>query len=149
MVASSERLTSKGRCFGVTIKLGSYVTQADSYILPLEGYDAVMGTHWLRTLGEILWDFAKLTMKFMSQDKEIILKGLSDRWVEGHELERHTGKQPNGAILHMVAPTLSDTLAREEKEKPGLSQLLEAFKKNFKESKGLPPKRAQDHHIPL
>ena len=58
MVASGERLTSKGRCFGVTIKLGSYVTQADFYILPLEGYDVVMGTHWLRTLGEILWDFA-------------------------------------------------------------------------------------------
>ena len=42
-----------------------------------------------------------------------------------------------------------DTLAREEKEKPGLSQLLEAFKEIFKECKGLPPKRAQDHHIPL
>ena len=36
-----------------------------------------------------------------------------------------------------------------KKEKPGLSQLLEAFKEIFKESKGLPPKRAQDHHIPL
>ena len=131
MVASEERLTSKGRCFGVTIKLGSYVTQADFYILPLEGYDVVMGTHWLRTLGEILWDFAKLTMKFMSKGKEIILKGLFDRWVDGHELEKHTGKQPKGAILHLVATTLSDTLAREEKRKARIVTTFGSFQRNF------------------
>ena len=106
MVASGKRLSSKGRCFGVTIKPGSYVTQVDFYVLPLEGYDVLMGTHWLHTLGEILWDFAKLAMKFTSQGKEIILRGLSDRWVEGHELEKHTGKQRKGAILQLVAPTL-------------------------------------------
>ncbi|KAA8544487.1 hypothetical protein F0562_022473 [Nyssa sinensis] len=29
-----------------------------------EGYDIVLGTQWLCTLGPILWDFAKLQMKF-------------------------------------------------------------------------------------
>lgn len=65
MVASGDKLTSKGICAGIAIKLGMFLTHADFYILPLESYDVVMGTHCLRTLGEILWDFSKLIMKFM------------------------------------------------------------------------------------
>lgn len=53
MVASGDKLISKGICDGIAIKLGMFLTHADFYIFPLEGYDVVMGTHWLRILGEI------------------------------------------------------------------------------------------------
>jgi hypothetical protein len=78
-VASGEKLTSKGKCSRIPIKLGSFITQVDFYILPLEGYDIILGTHWLRTLGEIVWDFSKLTMRFTSNGEDVMLRGISDR----------------------------------------------------------------------
>jgi uncharacterized membrane protein (UPF0182 family) len=37
---------------------------ADFFVFPLPGYDVVLGTQWLATLGPILWDFAAFTMSF-------------------------------------------------------------------------------------
>ena len=53
MVASGEKL-SKEKCVGVAIKMGKFIARFDFFILPLEGYEVVMGTQWLRTLGEIM-----------------------------------------------------------------------------------------------
>lgn len=47
MIASREKLTIKDKCIRVSIKLGNFLTQVDFYIIPLEGYDAVLGTQWL------------------------------------------------------------------------------------------------------
>ncbi|KAK0576161.1 hypothetical protein LWI29_013005 [Acer saccharum] len=77
MVASGERLSSKGKCKCVTLLLQGIPVSADFYLLPLEGYDIVLGTQWLRTLGPILWDFAKLQMKFKVAEAEVILQGES------------------------------------------------------------------------
>ncbi len=79
-MASSEKLTSKGKCSRIPIKLGS-ITQVDFYILPLEGYDVVLGTHWLRTLGEIVWDFSKLIIRFTSNGEDVVLRGISNQMV--------------------------------------------------------------------
>lgn len=69
------------------MKLGNFFIKANFYILPLEGYEVVMGTQWLCTPGEIMWDFSKQVMKFYNAGNLVILKGLSDHMVEGHELE--------------------------------------------------------------
>jgi hypothetical protein len=37
------------------------------FALPLAGYDVVLGTEWLASLGPILWDFGALTMSFWHQ----------------------------------------------------------------------------------
>ena len=76
-LASEEKLVSRGRCTGVAIKLGNFFAKADFYILPLEGYEMVMGTQWLCTLGEIIWDFSKLIMRFVYDGREITLQGVS------------------------------------------------------------------------
>ncbi|KAK0572903.1 hypothetical protein LWI29_000220 [Acer saccharum] len=53
MVASSECLSSQGKCKCVTLLLQGIPVSIDFYLLPLEGYDIVLGTQWLRTLGPI------------------------------------------------------------------------------------------------
>lgn len=72
-LASGEKLVSQGRCTGVLIKLGSFFAKADFYILPLVGYEVVRGTQWLRTLGNIIWDFSKLIMRFVFDGREITI----------------------------------------------------------------------------
>ena len=45
----------------------------DFYLLPLEGYEVVLGAQWLRTLEMIEWDFSKLLMRFQYGGKRISL----------------------------------------------------------------------------
>ena len=37
---------------------------ADLFILPLDGYNIVLDTWWLASLGPILWDFGDRDMSF-------------------------------------------------------------------------------------
>ena len=60
MVAFGEKLSSLGKCSQVQLRLQKVPFMVDFFILPLEGYDVVLGTQWLRTLGPIEWDFETL-----------------------------------------------------------------------------------------
>lgn len=42
----------------------SYQFQEDLYILPLDNYDMILGIQWLAKLGDIVWNFKKLQMRF-------------------------------------------------------------------------------------
>jgi hypothetical protein len=139
-MASGEKLTSKGKCSRIPIKLGSFLTQVDFYILPLEGYDMVLGTHWLRTLGEIVWDFSKLNMRFTSNGEDVVLRGILDQMVK---FKREVSKPAQGAWGQLLA------LEDNAKFHPELFQLLSTYEDIFKEPSGLPPTRTQDHQIPL
>jgi hypothetical protein len=44
---------------------------ADFFVLPLPGYDVVLGTQWMATLGPILWDFAAFTMFLWHKDHPV------------------------------------------------------------------------------
>jgi hypothetical protein len=46
------------------------------YVIPLAGFDMVLGVHWLRTLGPILWDFANDRMSCWQDDHPVIWQGL-------------------------------------------------------------------------
>ncbi|KAJ0051484.1 hypothetical protein Pint_01715 [Pistacia integerrima] len=69
----------------------------DLFLLPLEGYDIVLGTQWLRTLGVINWDFTQLRMNLQLQAKRVTLQGSSkpsNRFVSMACLEKITNKKP-------------------------------------------------------
>ena len=80
----------------------------------------VMGTHWLRTLREILWDFSKLILKFNGARKEVTLIGLSDKFLEGREMEKVAKRQPTttGAFIQILAMNGGKITNRTEKEEP-------------------------------
>lgn len=50
----------------------------DLHALPLCGADVVLGVQWLKSLGPVLTDYNDLTMKFMSEDHIVELKGDTD-----------------------------------------------------------------------
>ena len=47
------------------------------HVLALGGRDAVLGTQWLSTLGEIQWNFKLFTMCFCYEDHKILLQALT------------------------------------------------------------------------
>lgn len=45
------------------------VFTTDFFALPLAGYDIILGTQWLASLGPIHWDFGTPTMSFWCHDQ--------------------------------------------------------------------------------
>nr|GMD09350.1 uncharacterized protein LOC109160849 [Ipomoea batatas] len=68
-VANGEHLPSSGICKQVLVHHNSDCFMADFYVLPLAGFDVVLGVKWLSTLGPIWWDFHTLTMRFSLNGK--------------------------------------------------------------------------------
>jgi hypothetical protein len=95
---------------------------ADFYALPLTGYDVVLGTRCLVTLGPILWDFNTLRMEFWHQDHRVCWQGLAGP------------ARPQLAKLDVHGL---------------LEAVLDEFTSIFAEPVGMPPPRARDHRITL
>jgi hypothetical protein len=76
-VANGERVPCSGmfRHAAFTIDLQHFT--ADFYVLPLAGYDVVLGTQWLATLDPLLWDFGQLTLQFWRDSQPVCWHGLA------------------------------------------------------------------------
>ncbi|KAF8658447.1 hypothetical protein HU200_058898 [Digitaria exilis] len=121
-VANGDRVPSSGVCKAISVHIGGEEFFIDLYVIPLGGYELVLGCEWLVTLGQILWDLSKLTMKFWHGNHRVRLCGVN-------------------AKPH---PRLSLAEAGDV-----LKLLLQEFADLFAMPTGLPPTRAFDHRIHL
>jgi predicted aspartyl protease len=75
LVGNGEELDCSLMCSQVKLQLGSHFFTIDFFILPLSGAEIVLGVQWLKTLGPVVTDYEKLTMRFQSGGKVIQLSG--------------------------------------------------------------------------
>ncbi len=123
VVANGERVACPGVIRAAPVVIDGTNFDIDLFVMPLAGYDLVLGTQWMATLGEIVWDFATPSMAFH-------LHGHAFRW---------TG------VTSAAAPSLLSTVASASL----LDELLASFADVFAEPVGLPPPRGRDHGIVL
>lgn len=57
-------MKTRGHTPSLTMSLQNYQWETAFYILPVTGCEALLGAAWLRTLGDIVWNFDKMTMRF-------------------------------------------------------------------------------------
>jgi hypothetical protein len=149
-VANGERIHSEGRCVGAQVCINDAEFFLEFFLLPMEGCEAVLGAQWLRMLGQIMWDFANLYMKFTWKGKDMELWGMSvprNRFVDSKGILQGVKNQQLGFILFSI--NLGMTQGGLSSNNPDLLQLLEHFAELFEESQRLPPRRNHDHCIPL
>ncbi|GAV68599.1 hypothetical protein CFOL_v3_12102, partial [Cephalotus follicularis] len=94
-----------GKCKGVTITIQGVPITVDVYILPLEGYDALLGAQLFRTLGTIVWNFADMRMKFQLRDKIIELKGVyssPEKIVDDMDMNKEHNKKKKGFYYNCI-----------------------------------------------
>ncbi|KAI9159660.1 hypothetical protein LWI28_000697 [Acer negundo] len=123
---------------------------AEFFILPLEGYDVVMGTQWLRTLGPIQWDFSKLHMTFFLNDRKVTLQGLNsseNRIINSLKMQKATKKQEGIIVQVQQIETVEKVdCAHIPKQ---VQQILNKYNRVLTKPDQLPPQRTHDHRIPL
>uniref|UniRef100_A0A3Q7J7N5 Reverse transcriptase domain-containing protein n=1 Tax=Solanum lycopersicum TaxID=4081 RepID=A0A3Q7J7N5_SOLLC len=125
-ISNGEKVQCLGVCTGVTISIGEHNFIVDLYVIPLGGFDLVLGVKWLQSLGPILWDFAALTISFSVEGKSVLLQGQ----------QGYCGK-----ALHLLGKGITD--------EQRLEYLLTEFDDLFQEPKSLPLLRQCDHRISL
>ncbi|RZR81190.1 hypothetical protein BHM03_00007378 [Ensete ventricosum] len=111
------------------------------FFLPLDDYEAVLGIEWLSTIGDVSWNFSKLTMKFFSKEKQVILRG--KRWNEVTTiatqcLEKVPQKESSGFGFLTKIQELQELKPKEIEDTNSLPQLVEISGASTKPSRLLP-----------
>ncbi|KAM3243961.1 hypothetical protein ACQJBY_055715 [Aegilops geniculata] len=121
-VANGERVPCQGAYRAVSFRIGQEEFSEDFLALPLAGYDVVLGTQWLVTLGPITWDFRALSMQFWRRGPWVSWRGLAG---------------PDGPALTLC------------NGRDFLDAIIAEFEGVFAEPSGVPPPRSRDHGITL
>ena len=116
--------------------------------MALRGCDAVLGTQWLSTLGEIQWNFKLLTMSFWYRNQQVLLQGLNSNsdssFVDGKKFFNASVKR--GLLLQIDGVDLTATV---NKLPIKVEPLLQEFSQVFETPIELPPLRGHEHSITL
>ena len=116
MVANDERATCEGIIHDAPLLIDGEAFPADLFVMPLAGYDVVLGTRWLGALGPIVWDLESRRMSFQRHGRPISWTGVA-------------------------CPSVPVLCATSEAG-PLLVALLHVFGGLFADPVGLPPKRS-------
>ena len=122
-VANGERVACPGVLRRAPVLIDGLEFQVDLFIMPLAGYDVVLGTNWMAPLGDIVWNLAAGTMAFQHAGRSVCWRGITPR---------------TPARLHAA-----------EAATPVLDALLDDFHDVFASPSGLPPERGRTHRIIL
>ncbi|XP_042054452.1 uncharacterized protein LOC121799175 [Salvia splendens] len=92
-VANGQLLQCTQKSSTFQWEMQSFKFTTEVYVIQLETYDLILGGQWLSTLGEIKWDFSKLSMVFLLNGEEVKLLG-EDWPVKSEQLHQlHVCKQ--------------------------------------------------------
>jgi hypothetical protein len=75
-VTNGNRVMSKGVCPKQQVSTNDEEFDINCYILPLTGFDVILGVQWLRSLGPILWNFSALSMEFWRHGRTVRWTGV-------------------------------------------------------------------------
>nr|DAD20591.1 TPA_asm: hypothetical protein HUJ06_022054 [Nelumbo nucifera] len=147
VVANGENLIGNGVYLGVAIQVQGTIITADFFLLALTGYDAVLGTHWLKTLGPVQWDFNTMSLQFSDKQGTHILKGTEQQ--EAQEIDSIQWVVSNAHqvyLLQMVGQIVTQEISNPCMK---IDKILTEFSDVFEEPAGLPPTRGYEHAINL
>jgi hypothetical protein len=71
LVANGERVACAGVIRDAPLLVDGESFPADLFVMPLAGYDVVLGTRWLGALGPIVWDLSHQRMSFQRQGRTV------------------------------------------------------------------------------
>ncbi|XP_057429344.1 uncharacterized protein LOC130722592 [Lotus japonicus] len=158
LLGDGSKTTASGKCEQVSLEIANYKTTVEAILFDLDGIDLVLGIAWLVTLGDMLINWGKQTVRFQQEGRWFHFQG------QGGSRDDHGALQsflhqdirtPEGYFMSSVLESqISKSQNRNveqltEKQSQQLTSLLEKFVDVFTAPRGLPPKRQREHQINL
>ncbi|KAJ0016755.1 hypothetical protein Pint_10445 [Pistacia integerrima] len=134
--ANGDKLSSEGKCSNTKLSVQGIPIVIDFYLLPLGGCDIVLGTFWLQTLGPIVWDFSRLSMKFSLKGNSYTLTGATTKDISILDCDSLEKSSKRGVIVSLCSIQGPDTYPTPH---PLLQKVLNDFHDVFSIPTGLPP----------
>lgn len=140
---------------GATVPDIEYTIQGNKFnnsfkVLPLNGYDIVLGGDWMLQHSPVTYDYHRRLLKIkLKGTKEVYLKDESlKKGVQLISITKLKKTLAKGAVGYCPFPIIAGQSV-EEISDPAITVLLQEFQDVFAEPTGLPPERQCDHSIPL
>lgn len=136
-----------------TFVAGQTKFQQQFRVLDLPGHDIVLGSDWMATHSPVAFHYNPRQITVMKDKQTPVTIKACDTLsaatiIDAPEVNKLLSAGAPGYVLHLIRDT---TLKMPDKHvvPPPVEEVLQQFPEVFQEPKGLPPKRAHDHKIPL
>ncbi|XP_076934963.1 uncharacterized protein LOC143601442 [Bidens hawaiensis] len=149
LVGSGERLPCSGLAKKMELVIQGQTIIVDFYVLPLQGWDMVLGVSWLATLGPVVTDYSTSVFEFSYQGNRIKWQGDPTPVAQAIHFNGFRQLVRSDSIGQLFHLTLVPPDHKPPDYPPELQAILIQFTDVFTAPKGLPPIRSQDHHIEL
>jgi hypothetical protein len=121
-------------------------------VLPLGGYDVIIGMDWLQAHNPMGLDWLGKRMAFWNSGKLVLLTGVRSKLDSCKEVDPKvlTSMLQQAMVANVVqVQALEEEGSASTELPPTIAQVLTEFEQVFAEPQGLPPARQFDHAIPL
>lgn len=145
-IANGEKLVCREVCQNLRWEIQGHEFMSDVFLLRLGGCDMVLGVEWLATLGDIVWNFQELTMKFSHKGQDYSLQGLEE--TKQKEIGVHVFEKLMQMTSCNTTPLMRYLVFTQWVPDISCKALHIQYDDN-KEEIALPPSRTSDHKIPL
>ncbi|KAL4570019.1 hypothetical protein LXL04_025668 [Taraxacum kok-saghyz] len=122
----------------------------NALVFEMGNLDMVLGMEWLKSLGDVIHNWEKATMKFRFNNKEVFLQGITTN--DSYPASLQSCLSATDTVFLKAdsvctkLPSLPQLSAVQSKQ---VDELCEEYATVFKEPTGLPPMRQNDHSITL
>jgi hypothetical protein len=150
VVAGGGELLTGAHVHDMPYSIQNKIFNSTFKILPLKGYDIVLGGDWLLTHSLVTFDYEKRQIKIKQDGKnKITLQDNSlHQGVQLMSIDKLEKTLSKGATGYFLFP-LSGSENQLTSEHPTISAVLQQFADVFEEPTSLPLERQCDHTIPL
>ncbi|XP_061993693.1 uncharacterized protein LOC133711607 [Rosa rugosa] len=148
ILASGAKMKTRGEV-NIELQLQQFTFADNFYVLPVTGCEIVLGAGWLRSLGDILWNFDSMKMRFCVQGSEFLLQGETKTKatvISCKAMTRLLRKEKEAMLVQLQPALMHNVVACPH---PRLQALISKYEDLFNVPTTLPPARPQDHKIEL
>ncbi|XP_074342098.1 uncharacterized protein LOC141679516 [Apium graveolens] len=146
-VANGAQLSCTQRVNKVNLEIDGLTFYVDMRVLPIGGYDIILGVEWMKIVSPVVFDFEDNHISVWWQGKRTELnQKVKVPKVKVVTRNREVNK---GDTCYLIRVMVVNKIESKAKMPEVVKGILEEFSDVFEEPKGLPPIRSQDHKILL